>query len=379
MRCPLRILVIPFLLLGAPSATCAESTIAQWHLDPFWQGTTMHGESLFFLEPNADEAATAPLLFLPDEILSVVHPPTGTTFEEGRDFTLDKEQGLLTLTPDSRIPYTTRAEFEPPVGKSGQLYRDETRDIFFGAGPFFHNLQVEITYTHAPDAWTTLGGPIPESATTLLPTVMARLGQEKSLTLCLLGDSISAGLDASSMSDSKPNTPPYGDLVAQGLEARFGTSVNYTNFSVSGKATPWGIEQAAAVAEKKPDLVIIAFGMNDASGRMTPAQFQTNTKGIMEAIRAIHPDTAFILVASMLGNTEWKHAAGELYPQYRDALKELEGANVAIADLTSIWTTFLHRKRFVDITGNGVNHPNDFGHRVYAEVILALFGDGPKN
>lgn len=29
-------------------------------------------------------------------------------------------------------------------------------------------------------------------------------------------------------------------------------------------------------------------------------------------------------------------------------------------------------KNFLDLTGNGVNHPNDFGHRVYARVLSAL-------
>ncbi|MBX7074950.1 MAG: hypothetical protein K1X71_17550 [Pirellulales bacterium] len=26
----------------------------------------------------------------------------------------------------------------------------------------------------------------------------------------------------------------------------------------------------------------------------------------------------------------------------------------------------------LDLTGNGLNHPNDFGHRLYAQTILAL-------
>lgn len=33
---------------------------------------------------------------------------------------------------------------------------------------------------------------------------------------------------------------------------------------------------------------------------------------------------------------------------------------IAPGDVTSIWS------------GNGVSHPNDFGHRVYAQVILGL-------
>ena len=45
---------------------------------------------------------------------------------------------------------------------------------------------------------------------------------------------------------------------------------------------------------------------------------------------------------------------------------------MVIADMTSMWRDLLKRKKFADITGNGVNHPNDFGHRTYAQIILTL-------
>jgi hypothetical protein len=35
-------------------------------------------------------------------------------------------------------------------------------------------------------------------------------------------------------------------------------------------------------------------------------------------------------------------------------------------------------RHFVDVTGNGVNHPNDYGHRLYAQAILALLVDPGK-
>jgi acyl-CoA thioesterase I len=35
----------------------------------------------------------------------------------------------------------------------------------------------------------------------------------------------------------------------------------------------------------------------------------------------------------------------------------------------------MERKRHIDLTGNGVNHPDDYGHRVYAQAILALLVD----
>lgn len=360
----------------AATAAATETVMDSWHLAPFWQSDTMHGESLFFLEPEVDAPATAPLLFTPVNVVSIVHPLTGTTYEEGRDFVVDATHKRITLTKDSRIPYTTRKDFEPPLGASGQLYRDETRDIFFGTGPYFHNLQVEITYTHAPDAWATIKGPQP-SATPHLPRTTAILQSGEPLALCLLGDSISTGLDASSTSNTAPHAPGYGTLVAHGLEEVFGSNVTFTNFSVSGMAAPWGAEQAPAVAAKKPDLVLIAFGMNDASSRRAPAVFRADIEAIMAGILAGHPETEFLLVATMRGNPDWKHTAPEFYPQYRDALVTLEKPGVAVADLTAFWTTLLKHKQFVDITGNGVNHPNDFGHRVYAQVILTRLGTSP--
>lgn len=352
--------------------------ISRWHLDPFWNGTVMHGESLFFLEERTGAPATSSLLFAPIKILSMVHTATGATFEEGRDYTLDVATRRLTLTKDTRIPFTTKADFEPPLGKSGQVYRDGTRDIFFENEHRFHDLQVEITYEHAADAWSLLNGPVPKSAGELLPDLTRKLVAGEPLTVCLLGDSISFGLNASGGAGVAPNQPPYGSLFVEGLTERFGSTIDYTNFSVSGMAATWGLEQAPLVAEKKPDLVIIAFGMNDASGKLPPADFATNIQRIVDAIRALHPSTSFILVSTMIGNAEWIHAVPDLYPQYRDALLPLQGPGVAVADLTSFWSVFLDHKRFADITGNGVNHPNDFGHRVYAQVLLALFPGGSK-
>ena len=62
----------------------------------------------------------------------------------------------------------------------------------------------------------------------------------------------------------------------------------------------------------------------------------------------------------------------------RDALAKLTGPGIALADLTAVWTGFLERKHDWDQTGNGVNHPNDFGHRVYAQVISTLVDPGKE-
>jgi acyl-CoA thioesterase-1 len=87
------------------------------------------------------------------------------------------------------------------------------------------------------------------------------------------------------------------------------------------------------------------------------------------------PGVEFILVASMLGNRDWIRLKHEVFPLYRDELKKLCEPGVALADMTSVWEEFLTRKQDWDITGNGVNHPNDFGHRVYAQILSALLID----
>lgn len=367
-----RATLITVLALMSFSARGEDDAIHRWHLEPFWDSATMHGESLFFLEETAGTLPTSTLLFAPSKILSMVHTPTGATYEEGRDYTVDPATRRITLTKESRVPFTTKADFEPALGKSGQLFRDETRDIFFDNEHRFHDLQVEITYEHGAGDWAALQGPSPQP-TEFLPEINKKLAAGAPITVCLLGDSISFGLNASEGAGVTPHQPPYGSLFVQGLQARFGSAIDYTNFSVSGMGAPWGIEQAPLVAAKKPDLVIVAFGMNDASGRVTPADFAGNIQKIMDTIKAAHPPVSFIVVSTMRGNAEWKHAVPELYPQYRDALMPLQCPGVAVADLTSFWTVFLDHKRFDDITGNGVNHPNDFGHRVYAQVLLALF------
>ena len=55
-------------------------------------------------------------------------------------------------------------------------------------------------------------------------------------------------------------------------------------------------------------------------------------------------------------------------------MKKLTGPGCALADVTTFWLALLERKGALDLTGNGLNHPNDFGHRFYADVVLATVG-----
>jgi lysophospholipase L1-like esterase len=252
---------------------------------------------------------------------------------------------------------------------------DRKRGIFFSEGSEYHQLQVEVTYRYEPGQWK---GLVPKYAGDALPKTMAKLRGKQPIKIILLGDSIAAGGNASGKTNAPPYCPAFGELTALALENHFGGKVAFLNNAVDGNTTRHGLQLAnGGVGTGDPDLVIIAFGMNDVYHKRDVAEYQANTRRIMERIRADAPNVEFILVASMLENVE-RGISLKKFPLYRDALAELCGPGVALADLTSMWEELLKRKTFYDITGNGLNHPNDFGHCVYAETLLSLLVDVPK-
>ncbi|MBI5759493.1 MAG: VCBS repeat-containing protein [Planctomycetales bacterium] len=368
--------VVFLLSLGLLAAALAQETPKPtWNysaelLRPFWQSETSEGESVLFIKDEKSGEARASVLFPIREVLAVRNTVGDVTYESGKDFVWKPESREIVLPAGSRIPSRTPAEMRRPAKtqKYELTHRDGNGEIFFGGRLEYAEMQTCITYRHAPDLWKS---PVPKFDPQMLPRSVARLVSRQPLTIVTLGDSISAGANASALYDAAPYQPAYPELVRRQLAERFRNPVEMKNLAVGGTDTGWGLTQIDKVVEAKPHLVILAFGMNDSAGRSAQS-YQETTKKMIAAIREKLPDCEFILVASMLGNRDWVRLKHEAFPHYRDALRELVEPGVALADLTSIWTDFLELKKDWDQSGNGVNHPNDFGHRVYAQVITTL-------
>lgn len=339
-------------------------------LRPFWLGDVVEGESVLFIKDEETGEARASVLFPVQEVLDVCNSACNVTYESGKDFVWTADSRELTLPAGSRIPARTTQELRRPA--KSQMYelthRDGNGEIYFGAGLEYAEMQTCITYRHAPDLWVAA---VPKADPRQLPRAKARLANREPMSIVTLGDSISAGANASALYDAPPRQPAYPELVRRHLSEKFHGKVTMTNLAVGGTDTAWGMTQVDKVVEAKPDLVIIAFGMNDAAGRSKQSYYE-NSKSMIVGIRERLPECEFILVASMLGNRDWVRLQQERFPQFRDALRELAEPDVALADLTSIWTGILELKQDWDQTGNGVNHPNDFGHRIYAQVMTTL-------
>jgi lysophospholipase L1-like esterase len=338
---------------------------------PFWQSSLMRDEPVMFIQADEGSRPAASLLFEPSEILAVTSATGEQAYEPGRDYELVPGSSRLVLPAGSRIPFRTHAEMYLPGGSGNAVAAtaDGKTSLFFSEGRVFHDLQVVVTYRHKQ----TWAGSTPAPAGRLLPRTMGKLRGGELLVLAVLGDSISAGGNASAFIGAAPHQPAYPELVARGLADRYSSEVSLKNLSVGGKATPWGIERAPAVAALRPDMVILALGMNDAWG-LSAEQYAENTRRMMQAIREASPQTEILLVGSMLPNPQWRLDA-KLFARYRDELAAMCGPGVAMADVTAMWDELLRHKSFFDLTGNGLNHPNDFGHRVYAETILAVLSE----
>ncbi len=339
-------------------------------LTPFWEGREMLDESLFPVRGRDGAVAPMPLLYHAEEILRVTSATGEAVYEPGRDYVL--ENGRLRLTPGTRIPAMAFDDYYPPQEEKGRCFAHSDGGwIRFGEGSYLHLRQIAVTYRHA-DGWTDA---VPASKIGLLPRTKALLESGVEMNLLLFGDSISTGCNASGWSGVPPFMKPWFELTVEGLAERYHTDgIRLTNPSVGGKISAWGRETAREnAADHHPDLCVIAFGMNDGSCRVPPEEFIGNLRAIMETVTSANPACEYILVATTLANREVKGFLG-CQADYLAPMLALERPGLCVADMTTFHAALLRRKAFRDMTGNNVNHPNDFLSRAYAQVMLRTLG-----
>jgi len=338
----------------AETVSSAKSSQGQ----PFWRATVMDNEPVLFIRNEGKPFATGKLLFMPSGQPTIMAPDLVMKYEEGKDYVWKPGSDTIELTAGTRIPFKTSAEMVPSPGSPNTMM-----GVLFSEGHFFHDLQVQVSYPHAAD-WPLQDAP----PTQLLTRSLAKLNVKQPLKLVALGDSITIGANASGVVGAPPHQPPYPQLVANTLQQRFGASVTLTNLARGGTGAGWGLEMVAKVVAEKPDLVILAFGMNHSE---PAAGFEAVMRKLRDAVQAACPEADIVLVAPMTGNP--CGFPQERFTGYCAALRNLTGPHVALADVTSPWLELLKRKPFSDLSGNNINHPNDFGHRVYAQIISELF------
>lgn len=351
------------------------------YMAPIWSGDTSLFESFMPLACEGaaeDEPVRVPLLYSADEILEVRSSNLETVFSEGEDYLL--WGGELIIPPGSPIKTVPWKSYNPQAEQPNSMTPTGFASInggylLFGEGDMMHRLQYAVSYKHG-GSWL---GPIPRAAEEKLPKFRAKIRAGKQVRVAFTGDSITTGANSSAVVGAPPFLPMWPDMVTDFIDDNYpskeGKTVNI-NRSLGGVCSDWGAFTAReSFGKESPDLCVIAYGMNDASGRYTSLFVKENYRKIAEILLDINPDCEFIFVSTTLPNPIAVGFTTGLHFEHEALLAELTGEMgdiAALAPVTNMHRYLLTRKRFADMTGNNINHPNDWLARVYAQVICTV-------
>lgn len=333
---------------------------------PVWDTDTVYGESFTMYRDKSGEVS-APFLYNPTEILEVKSADLEKEYEEGKDWYV--KDGRFYLTENTRIPFMEYDEvfMEEELPEKCFPYPDGY--LLFSEEHFFHDRQIAVTYKCKKGSWS---GYVPEYKGDKLHRTISKLKNGEELKVVLFGDSISAGANATGMMMANPFQPRWGDLLIEKLKRHYDAKISFANPSVGGKDSVWAMEELdERVLKHNPDLVIIGFGMN---GAHKPDVFKSHLDNLVSRIKAANSETDIIIILTSTPNPILTDPRARFFAYqhlYGDVCYSFEGDGIAVCDIQAVQKELHKHKRFIDTTGNNVNHPNDFFIRIHAQALAA--------
>jgi len=337
------------------------------YLTPIWSGNIVYNESVLPFEEKDGVILPISLAYDIDHIYEVRSSSLEILYKEGTDYNI--ENGRLVICPDGSIPVMKYSEYYPTGSKQNVKDRTGGGDILFIEGGFFHTKQLAVTYSHK-DIWKEK---VQQYQGGQLKKTVEKLQNRRSLRMVFFGDSIYTGCNSSGTAQGgsqAPFMPAWYDMVIEVLKKHYGyDDITYINRSRGGRKSYEGRDLAEdLVAGENADLVWIGFGMNDRT--LNPDEHRRNIESIIETVKKRNPECEFILTAPMLANKEVvAFYCDQVY--FIDEYNKLKGEGIAVMDVTTPHKYLLSRKSYRDMTGNNLNHPNDFLCRLYAQTALA--------
>lgn len=352
---------------------CAKYELEKY-AKTYWNGNVVYNESVMFLKEQDGSLPPVSLMYKADKILAVRDAKLGTLYTEGVDYAL--VDGKIQFLEGSSMPTMSyNAYYLKNEIPNASLPCTGGGYIAFSEGGNFHKRQVAVTYIHT-DEWA---GPVPAYKGDKLSKAIQKLKNNEEITIVLFGDSISTGANSSGFINFEPRAASWFEMMVEMLKSTYGNDkINFVNKAVGGTDSAWGVKRVDMdVTPLEPDLVILAFGMNDGTFKVDPTVFGNNLQTMMDAVKAGSPDCEFILVSTMLANplAALQCARQE---EYEPVILGMEKEGVAVANVTEVHRHLMTMKRYWDMTGNNVNHPNDFLARLYAQTLLATLVEGYK-
>lgn len=327
----------------------------------------------------------------PVEVRSTYLPglPTTIRYELGRDYQIGLD-GQLRRATKSRIPdYRQSAVF-------GLDSFDHFEHPKYGNKDFF--AYVDYSYPRQTIDASHPAAQIPAT----LAGVQAKLAAGKKIKVVAFGDSVTQGAEATS-----PRLI-YWERWLQSLRKKYPrATIQAVNSGQGGDLSDDGLARLdSGLIAHKPDLVLIAFGLNDfhrapvdlpmgkwesrmakwarswAKFRGLPPPVQKNriersenfAMNLRSMVNRIKKETGadVILVSALQPNPKWKYGRSDMagYAAATEHIARQTGS--AYANVFDSWQDFARRKQPEDLLTNNTNHPNDFGHWIYFQALAAL-------
>lgn len=336
-------------------------------LCPIWMGREVLDQTAVCV----GEEDEIPLLYIPQGKVRVTDYAGERVFEEGKDYAVCGRK--VKRLAGGGMPFYTREEFyrtQPDrinVPVDGRKLPGFDGPRYFKFGDLdLRTVRLSYSCEKKTDVFSQGG------IGACCPKFRKLLRERKPCRILFYGDSITEGANASAETQILPFREMWPYLVTVFLREFYGdVHLDYVNTAVGGKESVWGLENFdERVLAYAPDLLVLAFGMND--GNKPAEEFGRLTEQMVKRFAAALPQSELMLVATSVPNPEsaWYGTQASFLP----ALQRIgEKYALPVADMTTV-TEKLYGAggciRYRDFSANNVNHPNDFGVRLYAQVVL---------
>ncbi len=350
---------------------------------PYWLGNIIYQETVLCIDDGKEISGL--LQYAPVKILSVRNDTYTTEYVEGTDYTVSGNK--IILSAGTNCPYLTTENLKgkkipkpyravnslTAVANIDTDYYMWTDNIFFTEGSLIHGHQICVSYVYdIKDADTSVFADYGSAA----PKFLAKLKAGEDVVISITGDSVTAGCSASSYFTRQPLMPQFPTLLSYALKEAYDVKASVKNYAVGGTTSNEAVSTKVAdkLIKGKSDLVLIHFGIND-SGALSAAQLKANVKKVVDATLESLPECEFLYIKCFPPNPELYYDSK--FKSYWKAVDELcaEYDCFYSIDLYTPGMKMLETKKYLDITGNGINHPNDFIVRFYAMNLINLFVD----
>lgn len=207
---------------------------------------------------------------------------------------------------------------------------------------------------------------------TIYMTEKPLLEKATPITYVAIGDSLTAGVGASSVSSSLPA------LLAEKLKTQNGTQVSVKNLGMPGATSLSLVTKSILdLSQYNPQIVTIFIGTNDVHNFVPLDVFKTNLLTVVNSIKQTTKAEIYLINIPYLGAADLVFPPYDVYfeaqlQQYNMVVDEVaQETNVTLIDIYSASKKPLHADP--QLYSIDRFHPSDSGYALWANLIYGYF------